>query len=168
MKKLPAVSELQRLFTLGDDGVLRWNWRNDTPCNINRRTAGNPAGTTDGHGHRHVTVRGAFYQVHRIVWALANGADPYPHGIDHKNGDRSDNRPSNLRLAGQALNVVNSAARGKLNCKGAYQNRPGSFVAQTKINGRTKYLGKYATAEEAHEVYCLAVDLIHGPGAYAR
>lgn len=168
MKKLPEISELQRIFTLGDDGVLRWNWRADLPFNVNRRLAGKPAGATDSSGYIHVGIKGKLYQAHRIVWALVNGEDPHPHLLDHVNGNRKDNRADNLRAVTAAVNVVNGRARGRLNLKGVYEFRPGVFVAQTKHNGATKYLGRYASAAEAHEVYCLATDMLHGAGAYAR
>lgn len=168
MKRLPPLDELRSSFSVDDTGTLFWKWREGVPRNINGRLAGKPAGAVDSSGYVHVVMSRKFYQAHRIVWALAHGKDPYPQLLDHVNGNRRDNRPDNLRVATPALNVVNGKPRGRLGLKGVYEFRPGVFVAQTKYKGTTKYLGSYSTAEEAHEVYCLAVDLLHGRGAYAR
>lgn len=47
-------------------------------------------------GYKSGTLFGRKYMAHRIVWALASGSWP-TNEIDHVNGDRSDNRPANLR-----------------------------------------------------------------------
>ncbi len=68
---------------------------------------------------------------HRIAWALHYGVLPDPSmEIDHINGDRSDNRISNLRLVSQVDNLRNKTQYK--NCKHGY---PGIFK---DLDGRKK------------------------------
>jgi hypothetical protein len=39
-----------------------------------------------------------YYRVHRLVWESFNGAIPEGYVVDHKNGDKKDNRLKNLQL----------------------------------------------------------------------
>lgn len=39
-----------------------------------------------------------YYRVHRLVWESFNGAIPEGYVVDHKNGDKKDNRLENLQL----------------------------------------------------------------------
>lgn len=53
-----------------------------------------------------VTILGKNYAVARVVWKMVTGDEP-PWIVDHKDGDKSNNRWSNLRAADNADNSRN-------------------------------------------------------------
>src|SRR5574343_127130 len=73
----------------------------------NKKYAGKIADVDSGNGYSLVCINGVRYKSHRIVFAIANGIDPGEMQIDHKNGDKKDNRKDNLRLATQSQNSIN-------------------------------------------------------------
>lgn len=73
--------------------------------------------------------------------------------IDHINGNKKDNRKSNLRIATASQNGIN---RGKninntTGFKGVSRNGHG-YMARIKKDGKTFYLGTFSTPEKANEV----------------
>lgn len=132
-----------------------------------RRKKGEEAGSvnkTRWNTYIEIGVGGGIYKAHRIAWAIYYGS--WPSGlIDHNNGNSMDNSISNLRLATAAQNSHNATIR-KSNTTGfkgvTYKRNENAYVAQIRANGSRKYLGIYRTAEEAHEVYCLAAAMLHG------
>lgn len=114
--------------------------------------------------------RGSNLTGHRVAWALHYGE--WPEGqIDHINGNRLDNRISNLRLSTATQNQANARKRADstTGLKGV-AFRPGRrlpFIARIKVRGEQVWLGSYATAEEAHEAYCRAAEHTHGEFANA-
>jgi hypothetical protein len=80
--------------------------------------------------------------MHRHLCGLA--ADD-PREVDHLNGDRLDNRRSNLRVCTRAENAQNSPSRfGTSRHRGVSWNfKREKWVAQGKINGRNYYLGQF-------------------------
>lgn len=101
--------------------------------------------------------------LHRFLWKLEYGTLPeWPLQIDHINEDRFDNRISNLRIAGPSLNGRNSSKdrnRGSGLPRGVKHDKRQKFrpyTAQISVNNRKKYLGGFATPEEAHEAYLKA------------
>lgn len=96
-----------------DTGVLRWNVRPDDHFSTpgiarawNERWAGRMAGNLKPNG-RHMTRLGPYCVFsHRIAWCLHYGSWP-DHDIDHLNGERADNRISNLRDVTPTENMRN-------------------------------------------------------------
>ena len=71
-----------------------------------RAKKGKIAGSLCANGYLSVKVCGTDVYVHRILWEMATGSPP-PDQIDHVNGNRSDNRISNLRTANNSENNSN-------------------------------------------------------------
>ena len=145
MKPLPDIEVLRELLTYcPESGVLRWK------VNSKRRKAGDIAGWSNN-GYIVVTISQRSYRAHRIAWALYYGEDPELH-IDHKNGDRSDNRIANLRLATRSENNYNIGVRSD-NTTGhrgvTYRPERQKYQAYININGRSKNLGRYDFLEDA-------------------
>ena len=80
-------------------------WRPRGSPNWDNRYAGKQALTSYKNGYRVGAINGKSVRAHRAVWALMHGY--WPKQIDHINGDRSDNRPSNLRDVSAHENLKN-------------------------------------------------------------
>lgn len=100
--------------------------------------------------------------LHRELLGLAHGNGLV---VDHINGDGLDNRRSNMRVCTYRENSLNRgpARNGTTGYKGVSfvkKARTKPYQAQITENGRTHYLGVYATADEAAIAYDFAaVDL---------
>lgn len=127
------------------------------------RNLSSPAGwvnPTDG--YRYIGLAGGSFAAHRLAWYFVSGEWPQQH-IDHINGDRHDNRAENIRLATHAENLRNSKTP-RSNTSGFKGVSPSGrrWVSKISHEGRQRHLGTFATPEEAHEVYDLAAQLLHG------
>ena len=101
---------------------------------------------------------------HRLAWAVAYGAWP-KHEIDHINGDKSDNRLTNLRDVAHRTNTENSIGATSYS-KGrvlgvSWHVRIQKFHARIGVNGKLIHLGYYTTPEEAHQAYLTAKRQLH-------
>jgi hypothetical protein len=115
---------------------------------------GREAGNNTPNGYRKIKFRGRQLLTHRVAWLLHYGV--WPSGdIDHIDGDPLNNRIDNLRDVSHRVNMqnqVHAQARNPDRLVGATKKK-GKWMAQININGKSKYLGLFATAQEAHEVY---------------
>lgn len=128
----------------------------------NKVRAGDVAGSPDKDGYTLIFVRGRARKAHRLAFLLMTGMEPAGE-VDHINGDRSDNRWSNLRELGRAANCQNKLAAHRQNKSGLLGVSTGrrGFTANIKCNGARHYLGYFATAEQAHAEYMKAKALMH-------
>lgn len=86
------------------DGARRADWR---AAVWNARFAGREAvGSVSIYGYKAGTILGFAVKAHCVVFAISSGYWPEAQ-IDHANGNRSDNRPSNLREASNLENARN-------------------------------------------------------------
>ena len=103
-----------------------------------------------------------YHSLHRQIMGLTHGDKRC---VDHINGDRLDNRRSNLRVCTYQENQrnVGRVSRNKSGFKGVcWYSRERKWVAKITADKRTRVLGYFDDPELAREVYCLAADLLHG------
>lgn len=113
---------------------------------------------------RHILIDGVRYNSIHFRWFMATGN--WPKGeIDHINRNDADHRFSNLRDVTTAQNSYNTAKHNPNGVKGVSfvkgrKSKP--WLAQIRIGGRKVNLGRFATLEEAHEVWLNAAATHHG------
>lgn len=120
-----------------------------------RWKAGRAMGTRMTNGYISVTVDSCRFLAHRVAWAIKHGSWPTDQ-IDHINGDRSDNRLSNLRSATNQQNSSNKTkhARNKSGHIGVHWREDAKkWRASIMIRGKRKYLGYFDTKDEAAKAY---------------
>lgn len=91
--------------------------------------------------------------------------------VDHRDGDKLNNRRDNLRLCTNSLNQANrQVVRGVSPHKGVtWQRRPdgrGFWNAKLVVNGVTSYLGRHSTDLEAAAAYNAAATEAFGEFAH--
>ncbi len=125
--------------------------------------AGSPAGNLT-RGYLQLTVDGVATVVHRFAWLYVYGEWP-KHNIDHIDGNRSNNRISNLRDVPQQINTQNSKGPRTNNKSGflgvCFDKHRNLYKAEITLDGRNRYLGRFKTPEEAHEAYLKAKRKLH-------
>jgi len=102
-------------------------------------------------GYLELRIHDKLYKAHRLAWLWVYGYFP-ENLIDHKNGDKLDNRIDNLRETTKACNSQNS----KIYCtnttgyKGVcYHKRTGRWLSQVHFKGRGIYIGAFDSSIEA-------------------
>lgn len=89
--------------------------------------------------------------LHRLIVETPDGFV-----TDHINGNRLDNRKSNLRICTQSQNRANSV-KPKTNTSGykgvCFDKRLKKFRAYIRKDGKMHNLGLFLSAKEAHSVY---------------
>ena len=116
----------------------------------NTLKVGREVGCEHSLGYREVKVLGRKFKAHQIVWFLCKGQWPkLP--LDHINGDKSDNRPENLRELSHKQNTRSFAStHGAIPFRGVtFKKSRGKFSARVCYNYKEHHIGYYDTAEEA-------------------
>lgn len=125
---------------------------------------GDIAGFVNARGYRVIKIGQKAYKAHKLAILYMTGI--WPEQVDHRNGQKADNRFENLRCADNFINAqnkhhaVSGSASGLIGAhRGGWKGR--RWVASICHNGVQTYLGIYQTAEEAHEVYLQAKRALH-------
>lgn len=97
-----------------ETGVFTWRLSTGQ-----RSKPGRIAGSLDHQGYTRIGVLDSYYSAHRLAWLYMAGE--WPALIDHLDGNRSNNRFSNLRVVNQKTNSENQRTHGR----GSTSRRPG-------------------------------------------
>ena len=135
-------------------------WKVNVSNNIK---AGTDAGKTRKRDlYKVFTYKSKQHQAHRIVWLMTQAKMPKQF-IDHINGDRTDNRLSNLREADRHINAQNQRTPNKSSTSGylGVRFKRGAYEASLRLGKKTIYLGRFKDPKIAHEAYVQAKREMH-------
>lgn len=123
---------------------------------------GSAIGCVNTKGYTSFRLLGKNWLAHRLAWLYIYGSLPSL-GLDHINGERSDNRIVNLREANHSQNAQNERPKFKVNKHGfaGVTSFRSKFVARIKLNGTKIYIGIYETAIDASNAYKKAKKELH-------
>lgn len=134
-----------------ETGTFLWKVRT-----AHRSKVGDVAGSLNGQGYRYIKLLGRGYRANRLAWLYVNGEWPKDQ-VDHINGDRGDDRISNLRDCSNAQNAQNRNAP-----QGCYKTKKGAgYFSVVTVDGERHYLGRFSSAAEAREAYSAAKARLH-------
>lgn len=142
-----------------ETGVLSW-----LRPPVNRwAKAGDQAGFMKEAGYRRIGLGGVTMYAHRVAWLLGTGAWPeVGKEIDHINGNRDDNRLSNLRLDSGYLNKKSHRVPPGVSGYRGVSPKKRRWEAKIHIDGRLQYLGRYDDPVEAATAYDRAATAAFG------
>jgi signal recognition particle subunit SEC65 len=107
------------------------------------------------YGYLGTYFKGHSFRVHRIIYSLYHQVDiPVNLVIDHRDGNRYNNHPSNLRLVTQRENLQNRRdhREGKL-CGVSYCKANHSWVAKIQIGNDRIIIGYFSSDTQAYTAY---------------
>lgn len=127
-----------------DSDLMGWLWRYSSRGYVVR--------------HANGTV-----QMHRLIMGLELGD---PREVDHIDGDKLNNRRSNLRVVSHRQNQQNRKGPNKNSTTGVrgvrFCKQTGRYAAQVTMHGAVHWLGRHDTLEEA-EAAVVAFRATHMP-----
>jgi hypothetical protein len=158
-KQIISQALLKDLFHYCDGHFIRLTKSNG------RVNIGDVAGSPTSDGYIGIKIHGKLYKAHRLAWIYVYGGIPEGAQIDHKNGQRADNKIENLRVATgnieQSQNRV-AHSNNKIGLIGvSWKQSQAMWVAQIQYKGKKYHLGYYDTPEEASEAYIKAKSKLH-------
>lgn len=140
-----------------DTGVITWRHRPRSAfkteasfATFSKHQAGQQGGSVGGSGYYEYRHLGRPYLAHRIAWMIVHGV--IPEQIDHIDGDRLNNRMSNLRSV-SCLDNSRNMPRQKNNKTGvvgvSWNTLQKKWVAVIGMRGKQVHLGTFDDFNDA-------------------
>lgn len=162
MKKPLTLERLREALSYDPEtGAFVWRVRA-----AQRRLPGQRAGSPSKDGRNRIRIDGQLYYGYRLAWLYMTGRWP-EHGIDHINGDQTDDRWTNLRDVPQAINTQNQRRAPKhsqTGMLGVHVKPSGRYGSSIMTNKKKTVLGTHDTPQEAQAAYLKAKRAMH-PGS---
>jgi len=131
-------------------GIFTWI---DVPKNT--YLIGKQAGAIHKHGYPCITIKGSKFMAHRLAFLWMQGQFPKEY-VDHIDGNRSNNKWSNLRTATMRENGQNQAIH-------RMGHKPGTHLLKKKLvkpwesyielRGKRVHIARFQTEDEAYASY---------------
>ena len=164
VNSLPSAQSLRKILRYEFcTGKLFWNHRDPSLFSAkvftleraaamwNGKFAGKEAFTaTDEKGRLSGRIFNKGYRAHRVIWKMIYGVDPIE--IDHKDGDSSNNRFSNIRDVSHQENMKNRKipqhnTSGEIGI--SWDKWSNKWVVRISHNKRSRNLGRFIYIEDA-------------------
>jgi hypothetical protein len=109
------------------------------------------------HGTYYNKIRSLLY-MHRVIWEAINGPIPEGLEIDHRNGNRVDNRLNNLKVVTRRINAHNRKERREGITTSSFvgvtwHKSTSKWYSQIQVNGNRVSLGLFEKEEDAARAY---------------
>ena len=155
------LDRFREILYLDSEYNLRWK--------IDRRQCKKDslAGSLNSEGYTQITVNRVNYYIHRIAYMMIHSIDSLDPNImlDHIDGNKSNNRPDNLRIASKSTNGMNRGKQSN-NSSGfkgvSFRKDRNKWLAKITKNGKAYHVGLFDTKEKAALAYCQVASEIHG------
>lgn len=124
-------------------------------------------GSFNSKGYLQLSFNGCKFLKHRYIWETYHRKSLNRNEqIDHINGDKTDNRISNLRIVNNTLNSQNKNRRVDSKCdfKGVTKLRNGKYMAKITIKGTSYNSNTFNSQIEAakwYDIQALKANEIH-------
>ena len=148
-KPLPPLEELKEFLDYNPDTGI-FIWKKQVAQNIK---VGQEAGAMNSNGYIQIRFKNSPYLAHRLAYYMYYGIHPLEKLVDHIDGDKTNNKIDNLRLATNPQNSMNRVNLNRNNTSGVIgvccHKRFKKWQAQIIVNKVYKYLGSFTNKEEA-------------------
>ena len=127
--------------------------------------AGAVAGSRHSRGYTTIRVNGVDFLAHRLAFYISGQEINDDLHIDHINGNKTDNRLCNLRIATFSENNQNIAVKknSKTGYKGVcFDAKRNLYRARVRARNKVHWVGYFKTPEDAHAAYCETAAKLHG------
>lgn len=152
-KQLPHLDQLFDRFYVDSTSPSGLRYTRNVGTRIKKDQV---VGSLSSKGYWKVVWDGRCYLCHRIVQKLKTGQDFTDLTVDHKDRNKENNHPFNLRWATVPEQLVNRKLSSKIGltgvCVSGSKKNPYKACARDS-EGRKRHLGVYPTAQLAHQAY---------------
>lgn len=162
---MPPLNYLRRILDYDPiTGKFKWSEKFCKKVVVGKLAGGYNATT----GYLEIRIEGIQYQAHRLAIFYMEGVVPKDYWeVDHWDQDKSNNAYDNLRVVTPSINQHNRRfPTNKKNRTSKYLgvswNSEGSkWTAHIRLNGKSKYLGRFTNEDDAYQSYLLAKSKYH-------